>query len=73
MVLSGDAEKVKPGSHKAVDIVQKDPKDKDSESDSFVYLVSLHDSVVCTRLLEKVLSPRSPIAIYLTCLKETSL
>ena len=60
-------------------IVQKEPKDKDPEFQSFVFCVFLHDSndskdLARTRLWEKVLSGRRPIAIYRTliCLKETS-
>ena len=47
MVLPGDTEKVMPGSDsfvQVVKIVQKDPKDKDLEFESFVFWVFLHDS-----------------------------
>ena len=40
VVSSGDTEKVKPGSHSVVHVVnimQKDPKDKDAEFESFVF------------------------------------
>ena len=38
-------EKVKPGSHYVAKIAQKEPKDKDSEFESIVFWVFLHDSV----------------------------
>ena len=48
MVFSGDTEIVKPGSYLdvwVVRIVQKDPKDKDSRFDSFVFWVFLHNYI----------------------------
>ena len=58
MALSGDTEIFSHGSHQVVwviAVVQKDPKVKDSEFESFVLWVFLHDSndsrdLVCTRL-----------------------
>ena len=59
MVLSGDTEIVSHGSHYwviwVIAAVQRDPKDKDSEFESFVFCVFWHDSkdskeLVCTRL-----------------------
>ena len=47
MVLSGGTEIVKPDSHYVVSVIkvmQKDPKNKDSEFESFVNWVFLHDS-----------------------------
>ena len=58
--------------------MQKDPTDRDSEFESFVFCIFLHDysqdskELVCTRLWEKMLSARIPVAIYraLICLKK---
>ena len=67
MVLSGDTEIVQPVSVQPVSgdtkIVQKDPKDKDREFDSFVLWFFLNDfndskDLLCTRLQEKVLPTR---------------
>ena len=59
--------------------MQKDQKDKDSEFDSFVFWVFLHDfndskDLMRIRLYETMLSARSPIAIFkaLIYLEETS-
>ena len=47
MVLSGDTEKVMPGSHSVVEVVKiawKDKKGKDAEFEPFVFWIFLHDS-----------------------------
>ena len=47
VVLSGDTEKVLPGSHlviQVVKIMQKDLKERDAEFESFAFCVFLNDS-----------------------------